>query len=156
MLPEQYCDFLLTVYTEGNRPNVRENRLSKKRIRFHNVVYFLSILFSLFVIYFTELSFILQMGFAAILILFSLAGIYYFSLKKMPYQFPLIATALILLFSSVEIISGVFPENQLPLVVGVIVNCFIWFLAGWKLKLPYFTISGYLGLIILIILILIK
>lgn len=154
MLPEQYCDFLLTLYTEGNRPKERENRHSKKRIRFHNVIYFLFILLSLFVIYFTELSFILQMGFVAIFVLFGLSGIFYFSAKKMSYQFPLIATALILLFSSVEIISGVYPENQLPLAVVVILNCFFWFLTGWKLKLPYFTISGYLGLIILIIFIL--
>jgi hypothetical protein len=152
MLPEQYCDFLLTLYTEGNRPKEQENWRLTKRMRFQNVLYFLLISFSLFVIYFTELSFILQMAFVAIFVLVGLAGIYYFSRKNMSYQFPFIALALILLFSSVEIVSGVFPKSQLPLVIVVILNCVLWYIAGWKLKLLYFKISAYLGFIIVIIL----
>lgn len=156
MLPEHYCDFLLTLYTEGNRPKEKENKHSTKRgIRLHYLIIFLLIPSSVFVIYFTELSFILQIGLAAIFIFIGLAGIFYFSKKGISYQLPLYSTALIMLMFSVELISKISPDNQWMLFGILILNCFTWIYTGWKLALTPLIISGILGLGVVSVLILI-
>ncbi|MFE8703194.1 hypothetical protein ACFYKX_21680 [Cytobacillus sp. FJAT-54145] len=151
MLPVQYCDYLLTLYTEGNRPkefikNQTKNRFDKKQYLF-----LMLIPVSVFLIYFTELSFILQMALLAFLMISGLFVIFYFSKKGILMQIPLIVIALMLLLASVEIISGSFPNNPQTLYMVLFLNCFLWLFTGWRLKILYFTISGLLGIALLIV-----
>ncbi|KHF31219.1 hypothetical protein LR68_00168 [Anoxybacillus sp. BCO1] len=62
LLPEQYCDFLLALYTEGNRDDVetQTKQVPAWAIRATAVMIGICLLFALLVIYFTELSFVLQ------------------------------------------------------------------------------------------------
>ncbi|MEH7124561.1 hypothetical protein V7149_05055 [Bacillus sp. JJ1503] len=152
MLPEHYCDFLLALYTEGNEPENKKEPAAIKKIHWKNHYLFLMLIpLALFLIHFTELSITLQMAFS---ILFVLAGIiftFYFFRKGILLQIPLIASALILLLSTVEFISRLFPDRLMVLYIVIFMNCFLWLLTGWKLKLPAFIISGVLGIILIVI-----
>ncbi|MDZ5470958.1 hypothetical protein SM124_04245 (plasmid) [Bacillus sp. 31A1R] len=153
MLPEHYCDYLLALYTEGNQPQEIRNEKGNARKSWHVLNYFLLMLIpaSVFLIYFTELSIILQMALLSILILSGLVAAIYFSRKGNMYQLSLIVSALILLFSTVELTTKAFPDQIGFLYGALILNCLLWLFSGRKLRLLYFTISGYLGLILLII-----
>ncbi|MGN7399679.1 hypothetical protein ACTHO0_07460 [Cytobacillus praedii] len=151
MLPEQYCDYLLALYTEGNQPEISKKGIKNGGFWKKHYLFILLIPLTLFLIHFTELSITLQMP---LLILFVLTGIIftiYFSRKGILLQIPIIVSALILLLTSVEFFSSVFPERPKFLYFNLIINCFLWLLCGWKLKQPAFTISGILGLILLIV-----
>ncbi|WNS74328.1 hypothetical protein RRV45_15570 [Bacillus sp. DTU_2020_1000418_1_SI_GHA_SEK_038] len=151
MLPEHYCDFLLALYTEGNEPeNIKEPATIRKLHWKNHYLFLMLIPLALFLIHFTELSITLQMAFS---ILFVLAGIiftFYFIRKGILLQIPIIASALILLLSTVEFISRLFPNSLTVLYIVIILNCLLWLLTGWKLKMPSFILSGVLGMILLV------
>lgn len=151
MLPEQYCDYLLALYTEGNQPKEVYEKASKFKFWKNHFLFLLLIPLTLFLIYFTELSITLQMTSS---ILFVLAGIiftFYFFRKGILLEIPLIVSALILLLASVEFISRIYQGNQKILYFNLIFNCLLWLLTGWKLKLLSFLISGILGIVFLVI-----
>src|SRR4051812_44543873 len=99
LLPEHYCDFLMALYTEGT--GLQEINNSSK-IRKKNLLWLLIIPVIVFTLYFTELSLILQMVFFIILILLGIYLISYFTRNGLLFQIPLILSALLLLFVSVE------------------------------------------------------
>ncbi|WP_060673471.1 hypothetical protein [Rossellomorea vietnamensis] len=146
MLPEQYCDFLLALYTEGAGINASQTaEPQKKPFLKEFLISISSIVISLFVIYFTELSIVLQTAILASFVgLLMGVGIYY--TKK---QFsPLLlytSAACILLLSSIKITGEIFEENTSQLYITLFLNCFIWIGAGVKWKMNYFTLAGCVG-----------
>lgn len=151
MLPEQYCDYLLALYTEGNQQKISNKGIRNGGFWKNHYLFILLLPLTLFLIHFTELSITLQMP---VLILFVLMGVIftiYFSKKGILLQIPMIVSALILLLTSVEFFSSMYPEKPIFLYFNLIINCLLWLLCGWKLKQLAFTISGILGLILLII-----
>ncbi|PLR76987.1 hypothetical protein CU633_13030 [Bacillus sp. V3-13] len=152
LLPEQYCNYLLALYTEGNRPvEKHKQRIASFKNRFPSVAIFLLIPIFIFVIYFTELSFILQMALGGVFIIAGLFAAYYFSRKGISFQVPLIVSALIFLLLSVEGASVLAPNHDGILYTICSANCLLWILIGWKLKLLYFKLSGIIGTAIIII-----
>ncbi|TKC19940.1 hypothetical protein [Robertmurraya kyonggiensis] len=149
MLPEQYCDYLLALYTEGNQPT--EQGKSKAKLGKYNLLPLLLIPVFVFLLYFTELSFDLQMGLSSIILLCGVALTVYFFKKGMAFQISLVISALLLLLISVEWIVHFFPEGIIILYAVLIGNCLLWLLAGKKLKLMYFLLSGYVGMGLLVI-----
>lgn len=150
LLPEQYCDFLLALYTEGNGITKKKNKLDKDK---KQLLWFLLMLLpvSIFFLYFTELSLILQI---AISIIFLFIGTYltvYFAKQGFFYQIPLIFTAIVLLLVSVEIILKIYSNHVYSLYGVLLCNCLLWLFSGIKLKLIYFTVSGILGIFLLLI-----
>ncbi|MGE8206217.1 hypothetical protein ACQKP0_16955 [Heyndrickxia sp. NPDC080065] len=156
MLPDHYCDYLLALYSEGEL----KKDLSKRKKGFNKLAVFLflislSFVVSLFVIYFTEIDFILQtMILTSFVVLFLILGFYY-SKKEFWYSIFYIGAALILLLLSVHLNRKLFNQNTLTLYITLFLNCFIWLITGWKLKLVFFIVSGIIGIITLIIYILI-
>ncbi len=151
LLPDQYCDYLLALYTEGNQP--KETRKEKKGmvLQLMNLIFLLLIPISVFFIYFTELSIILQ---TAILSLFIFAGIFavfYFSKKGIPYHIPIISASFIFLAASVNFVSVQYSEIPSILYSALIINCLLWLAAGWKLRLHYFWVSGTLSVMFIVI-----
>ncbi|PLR85917.1 hypothetical protein CVD25_04150 [Bacillus canaveralius] len=152
LLPEQYCNYLLTLYTEGNRPvEKNKQRIASLKSHFPNIAIFLLIPIFIFVIYFTELSFILQMALGGIFIIAGLLAVFYFSRKGISFQVPLIVSALIFLLLSVEGASVLAPNRDGILYIICAANCLLWIFTGWKLKLLYFCLAGILGAAIIII-----
>ncbi|MFC7684651.1 hypothetical protein [Ureibacillus sp. GCM10028918] len=159
LLPENYCDFLMTLYSEGN-----EIELEKEISHQHSIIAqekrnkFIIIL----------LAFIATIGlFLALFmvpaltwLVVTVVGIFAVVLMMMAYRIskknelisPVlhIASALLLFGVSVKVSLEYFPEKQGILYFLLILNCILWLLTGFKFKLMYFTVSGIVGLIVLI------
>ncbi|KAB2338547.1 hypothetical protein F7731_03030 [Cytobacillus depressus] len=152
LLPEHYCDYLLALYTEGNESiDMKGPASPKKRYRKNHYLFMLFIPLTFVLIHFTELSITLQITFAILFVLIGIIFTLYFIRKGILLQIPLIVSAFILLLSSVEFISRLYPESLIGLYLGIVVNCLLWLFTGWKLKLHSFSISGILGIILIII-----
>ncbi|QED48669.1 hypothetical protein [Cytobacillus dafuensis] len=152
LLPEQYCDYLLALYTEGNQQEEMEGSGKNKNFFWENHYLFLLLIpLSVFLIHFTELSIILQMTFSLLFVFTAILFTFYFFRKGILLQIPLFVAALIILLASVEFFSSVYPDSPLLLYFNLIINCIIWMITGWKLKLPSFSISGILGFILIVI-----
>lgn len=152
MLPEHYCDFLLALYTEGEISANKKGR--DKNVWKNSLIIFLILTalgLSVFVIYFTEFNFVLQtMILTSFVVLLLLFGIYY-TKKEYWYTFFYIGTAIQLLLLSVFLNDKLFHNGAGTLCAMIIVNCILWILTGWKLKLYYFIFSGIIGIIVLVI-----
>ncbi len=151
LLPEQYCDYLLAFYTEGNQPKEDRKDVNGKFLKSANLLFLLLIPMSVFLLYFTELSIILQTAFAILFIFLGAALFFYFSRKEIILHIPIITSALILLFYSVDLTAAFFPNQSLPLYINLICNCLIWILIGWKWRLVYLSISGGLGIVTVLV-----
>jgi hypothetical protein len=150
LLPEQYCNFLLALYTEGKQMNgkkVRKNSIDWRGLFSYTPLLLIPI--GIF-IYFTELSFFLQTTLYSLLILFGFGTSFYFLRKATGLIVPMISTALIVLLCSVDLVTYFFPDNQVSLYITIILNCLVWFVIGSKANLMYFTISSLLGLLLLV------
>jgi hypothetical protein len=155
MLPEHYCDYLLALYTEGDGMEHSDQKNAQKKIILKD--FFLSIcaiLISLFVIYFTELSIVLQTTILASFVgLLVAIGIYYIKKQLSPLLLYM-AAACILLLSSIEITEELFGRSSFGMYITLFLNCFLWIGAGLKWKLGYLSLSGMAGGVLLIIFIL--
>ena len=146
LIPEQYCDFLLALYTEGNVQE-KTDKSSKKTVLF----FLLLIPSAIFLFYFTELSLILQMVLAFIFVLVGIYCTYYLAKKGLIFQIPLICTAFIILFVSVEITLTYTSDHIFILYMVLGANCLLWLVTGIKLKQLYLSISGVAGLLLLVV-----
>lgn len=160
LLPDHYCDFLMTLYTEGNELELEEEISHKKAIKAKErrnnnfLLVTISILTILLVLaLFMTTSFVwLVVLFAGIVAVLFIVGAFTFA-KKYELLAPIlqIAAALIIFLLSVKVSIEYFPNNLILLFSLLIANCVMWLLTGLKLKLLYFTISGSLGLVVLIV-----
>lgn len=156
LLPEQYCDFLITLYTEGSET---EPKTEKKTFSFKNLIlqlinaFIISLLMMTFVvIYFTELSIDLQIALLIVFVSISLSGAIFFYKKNHSFFFhiALITGILILFLGSVNTVSTIFSGTQIGLILMILLNCLFWVFLGFKLRLKYLTISGIAGALLLI------
>jgi hypothetical protein len=159
LLPEHYCDFLMTLYTEGEDIQLQNHISSKKSIKMKEkrkkttisllimaITAALLIFLFLMTAYFYIAAFIV--GIIAILFL---VYSYKFA-KKHDLIAPIlqVAAALLIFGISVKVSLVYFENNNVVLYSLLVANCFMWTITGIKLKLLYFTISGVLGFIIII------
>ncbi|WP_231784740.1 hypothetical protein [Lysinibacillus sp. GJ-1] len=159
LLPEHYCDFLATLYAEGNDVEELEEAthkqavlpLEKRKMMFFIVGLCLGMLLLLY-IYFTVTSLLLLLtGIVAIatITLFIMAFQVATKNNLLAPVFHIIAA--ILLFSlSIRMYTTYFSGNNTVLFVIIAANCGVWLVSGIKMKLLYFTVSGGLGLLALI------
>ncbi|AJO22575.1 hypothetical protein QQ991_12015 [Weizmannia coagulans] len=154
MIPQEYCDFLLAIYTEGNEANTRKQNGAGKSVKKQAAVsvFILALIaIAVFVIYFTELHFILQtMILTAFVGCLLFLGIHYAN-KEIFYPVFFVGAAIILLLLSVFLNEKVFGNHRYTLYLLLFVNCGLWLIAGKAYKLLYFTLSGFLGLVILLV-----
>ncbi|HHW36906.1 MAG TPA: hypothetical protein GXX18_06640 [Bacillales bacterium] len=157
LLPEQYCDFLITLYTEGSETG--QEVTEKKIFSFKSLIFQLIniLIISLFVltfivIYFTELSIDLQIGLFTVFVGMSLGGAVFFYKKNHTsfFHIALITGILILFLSSVNTISTIFSGAQIGLIMIILLNCLIWVFLGFRLGIKYLTISGIASALLLI------
>lgn len=159
LLPEHYCDFLMTLYTEGNYDNEELKGDASKAIKAQEkrknvgtyllipviAIILVGLLFTLDTVWLTSVI----TGVVAIVCLF---GAFYYA-KKNQLITPIlhVSAALLLLAVTVRIYLTYFPQNNTVLYGALAVNCFLWLISGLKLKITYFTVSGGLGLVAMII-----
>ena len=159
MLPEHYCDFLLTLYTEGEsvnkeiigdaRQSVKAQEKRKGRWMFIVIPCLALVLFAL--LFTIKAIWIVSIP-AVLLALASIACAFYYA-KKNELVAPIlyISGALILFGLSVKLSLAYFPENNTALYSVLIGNCVFWLLSGILMRLVYFTVSGVFGVLAIII-----
>ncbi|WP_238941738.1 YfhO family protein [Bacillus sp. REN10] len=153
MLPEQYCDYLLSLYSQGEEWDESSVQATKGNyFPLKSIFVSLSILIvSLFVLYFTEMSFPLQTAILVFFVVVLLTLGFYFSKKGLLYPMFYIVSAILLLVYSVELHDIIKGKVPFSLHLLLFMNCLLWWVAGKKLQLIYFTISAWLGLVVLVI-----
>lgn len=158
LLPEHYCDFLTTLYSQGNEEVERQAIelkpiLASRKKKIHRAVFTLSLLAAIaissmfiFVNYPT-----VTLGLTAIVILiFLLATMSSATLKSGLTPFLYIGIAFMLLAASMKLWIVFFEEYTTLLIGLLMLNCALWLFTGKLLKLHYFTISGAAGLLLII------
>ncbi|MFC3882952.1 hypothetical protein ACFOU2_05305 [Bacillus songklensis] len=155
LLPEQYCDYLLALYTEGNRNNQKNNVNQSNPTRKHKrwiagiILLFLPVI--LLVIYFTELSFVLQMLLYSLFVLVCLGTLLFFIKKRFLLHGLLVISAFCVLFITYKTASYYFPNNMPVMSALLILQCLMWFITGVILRIPYFKIAGVLGVFVVLV-----
>ncbi|KAB7708743.1 hypothetical protein F9802_00915 [Bacillus aerolatus] len=157
MLPDHYCDYLLTLYTQGEElPETAVGKTASKRLFASSLLVSLFfLLISLFVLYFTELSFPLQMTILAVFVVFLMTSAIYFSKKGFVLPLLYAVAAILFLIFTVEMHEKLLGNDQNTLYMLLFFHCLLWWAAGRKLRQVYFAISAWLGVILLIIFIVI-
>ncbi|MDX8341868.1 MULTISPECIES: hypothetical protein [Rossellomorea] len=155
LLPEQYCDYLIAFYTGGSGINDRKQAVNRRSITFTDVLISMCILaISLFVIYFTELSIVLQTAILAGFVGLLLGMGIYYTKKQLSPMLLYASAACILLLSSIDVSEVVFKGSSLELYITLFLNCFLWIGAGVKWKQNYFSFAGFIGVVLVSIYIL--
>ncbi|KUP06012.1 hypothetical protein Q73_09565 [Bacillus coahuilensis m2-6] len=145
LLPSHYCDFLLSLYTEGNRPVETERKEKKNGFSF--VWLFLCLLtlpLSLFVLYFTELSIILQTGILLtfVILLFFISFYYSTKINRVIIQ----SIMLLQIFLTTMFLSEVLFGPSPSIIKGtVVINCLVWIVIGRFSQQKYFMVAGVMG-----------
>lgn len=159
LLPEHYCDFLMTLYTEGNQEDEKQISNAKHSVKGQEkrkgkwmFIVFPLLAIVLFTLLFAIDSVWLTVIPATIMAIGIFIATFYFAKKNGHLTSILyISGALVLFGLSVKMCLNFFPGNNLAMYSVLIGNCIFWFLSGIKLKLIYFTISGLLGIIAIIV-----
>ncbi|MBB6454302.1 membrane-associated HD superfamily phosphohydrolase [Salirhabdus euzebyi] len=153
LLPKEYCDFLLALYTQGE--GVKTNAKQKSFLS-NNIFLLLDILLllillpvSFLIIYFTEINIGLQMAIIFLFLLISITHFYFFNKKNSIYsQLALIVTLLILFLVTV-FVSQRYVLIDFVVYATVSLNCMLWILIGMLKKYYYLVAGGLIGLLML-------
>ena len=157
LLPEHYCDFLMTLYSEGNNEQELAGNAKKavRSVEKRRKWSFVS-LFPFVAIIITILLFTIQfewvvIAVAAVFAVSCLIGAIYFANKnKLLATMLQLATALSVLGVTLKICTTYFAGNNEMLYMLLLLNCILWLLSGIIMKIVYFTLSGILGIIVII------
>lgn len=160
LLPEQYCDFLMTLYSEGNEFENQEKISHKKAVKakekqkiiiFNSFLLIVAIIIIglLFTVDQITLLLIIVVGVLSIL---SLIFTFYYSKKQGGLLVPILqfVSSLFVFGLSIKISIYYFPNDTNILYSLLIANCVLWLGMGVFSKKIYFIISGSLGVIVLI------
>ena len=159
LLPEHYCDFLMTLYTEGNPDDEKQIGKAKHSVKGQEkrkgkwmFIVFPLLAIVLFTLLFTIDSIWLTVIPAAILAIGTFIATFYFAKKNgLLTSILYISGALVLFGLSVKLSLTFSPGNNVALYSVLIGNSLFWLLSGITLKLIYFTISGALGITAILI-----
>lgn len=159
LLPEHYCDFLATLYSEGNDIEEMEEAhhkravlpVEKRKMLIIAVSIFIGIV-ALLSVYFTVSYLTLILTVVVVAAAISLFILAFQTAKTNGLLAPVFHVfAAILLFSaSIQMYMNYFSGNNIALFSLIATNCIVWLLSGIKMKLLYFTVSGVIGLVVLI------
>ncbi|WP_019242621.1 MULTISPECIES: hypothetical protein [Bacillus] len=150
ILPEQYCNYLLALYSEGEDEQLSTPKKKMRKITIPYVFISIIIVSAFIVNYFTEIKTFLQIA-LYIILLGTLIGITFYENKKQRIiSFPLIAISLVTLMMTVSVWE-IFASGQVVILYMLLfINCLIWTFIGKKMNLPYFTTAGVFGSIVIL------
>ncbi|WP_409297638.1 hypothetical protein V1498_06430 [Peribacillus sp. SCS-26] len=150
LLPAQYCDYLLTLYSGESQPAGREGKAGFLGKPFGAAAAVLSVALTLYVNYFTELDLNLQMLLAVIFILMSAAAVFVLKKDKILFQSALVLTAFNILLLTVKILDAAAPGSRTAYFIVLGLHCAGWMAAGWKFKIKSFMFGSIIGTLLLI------
>ena len=159
LLPAHYCDFLIMLYARGNESEEEEVAVSnsilskedKKKTMIPVGILLLATLLSAGLLTVDKYP-ILLLGLSGVCVMiFLLYPMLNLAIRRST-GLPLIyiSSAMLLLIMSLKLWTTFFNEQPMLLIGLLIVNCSLWLFAGRFLKQLYFTISGSVGLLLII------
>lgn len=152
LLPAEYCDFLLALYTQGDFENA-EPTTFRKRIHWQQLFQALILILlplSFLVIYFTELDIIMQTGLLSSFVVIGFIQVWWGRHIQSPlHHIPLIVSLLIALLLSVTVVHQLFDSNRTIFTI-VALHCLLWGWIGKRFNLPYLLISCVIGIIVML------
>jgi len=162
LLPETYCQFLLSLYMEGNQKTTEETiqtrsyRSYVKKGLLSFLMMVLLICAIVFVMYFTQLSagiqVIVLIGFLGI----SLMSARFYHLKQSPFAHLYVVLGSFISFISTVVVIDFWSGNNMYLGAGIILLCLVWILVGWRYRYHYLYIAGATGILLFIALLLVE
>ncbi|RFU65736.1 hypothetical protein [Peribacillus glennii] len=145
MLPDQYCEYLLALYSEGEEINQPYAKPGKRRLGLPYLIIGAIISITLVLNYFTQLPYGMQIS-SSIFSIFALLIITaYFSKRLMSYHIPLIGAVLLFLLATVSSVEHFAPGRVGVLYFFLLCHAGLWIYLGKRLGMAYFTVAGYLG-----------
>lgn|SRR5690625_4010821 len=154
LLPEQYCDYLLALYTEGEGKEIFTKSRKAKRTtlfleRFQIVLLYLSLPFSFIVIYFTEIHVYLQLVILTLFLLLSLWLCFrHIEEKGIHFHTSLVVSLFLFLFASL-LVCGLLFTTQWAASITIALNFSLWILFGYVIRLKYLLCLGMAGVVFL-------
>lgn len=158
LLPEHYCNFLLTLYTGGLDSDTEDVKSQQKKVNSNQLalLVFTTIGLAIFgltflVIYFTNFSPLMQMT----IVLFFSAVMFALGkqVKKYDVRFVhlyILMNVLMLFLATIHIVGFIFPDQPGAIMWAVIFTCMAWLVVGKKYNLKYLIFSGAIGLLVVI------
>lgn len=158
LLPEHYCDFLITLYSQGEETDedaeqqsstlqVERRKLRTKQVMILLISLLLAGAASVAMFVLTEYPTITLLVAAVLAVIFLALVSGKTFIKKGFAPFLYISMAFLLLMMSLKIWTAFFNGDTTLLIGLLVLNCGLWLFTGRVLKLLYFTISGALGLL---------
>ncbi|MBP3951282.1 hypothetical protein [Bacillus suaedae] len=149
LLPEQYCNFLLTLYTEGDEQGTSKSFRFDKQFILPFIMVQVLFLSATLIFYFTDIPIIMQI---VIGILFTIA-IWYIAKKTKSFSrflasLYLLMGVFLLYFLTLQVGVWTEAENGLYISVATVIHGLLWLTIGWFLKIRLFLIIGILGIVI--------
>jgi hypothetical protein len=152
LLPEQYCNYLLALYSEGQH----DEKEGKNKL----IPIFLKAVFPNFLIlliigvllanYFTEMSIHLQITINLIFLCISIGFTWFYLRKNNVYSKIFMILAFLLFFvGTIEAYDYFFSRNNSVLASLAIIHCLLWFFSGKALRFNYLKIAGLAGILII-------
>ncbi|AOH55738.1 hypothetical protein ABE28_015360 [Peribacillus muralis] len=147
MLPEQYCNYLLALYSEGDRPaSPSSHKIQKGKKDLFSMLWIGALFaFIVFLNYFTEIPIRMQMLLTTISIIVFGLMVRRFIGRKLVFQMALMGMTLTLLLLTVSLADFIAPGKVGILFMFLFLNCGSWIFLGVRLKLLHFSIAGGLG-----------
>lgn len=159
LLPDQQCDFLLALYTKGEK-NTKALSKNKQHIGSESkwilgmqvVLLLLLLPFSFLVLYFTEFHIYLQLGILTLFFSYATWAFLYFKQKSNIYfHLSIIISLFLLMFLTIRFSNLLFNQQSGAVNLIIIFNFVLWLLIGRYYKLQYLIITSILGLIFVIV-----
>lgn len=154
MLPEQYCNYLLALYSEGNeeqvKPKTRKLPLNSENL--YNLLFLFIMIMMIVITYITDISFGMQTLILSILSVVLLLSFIFYRKKAKNRLLIYITAAFLLLLYSVQINDAFLHGDTFSLYILLLVNSIIWVVGGVWRKKSFFMIAGVIATIILIFL----
>lgn len=148
ILPENYCDYLLALYTNGESEVVEKRVFIRKIITIIQIfLCFLLLPFSFLVIYFTKFTIVLQIAMLILFITYSFWCYKYLKERDNRYYHIVLVVTLfiILLFST--FLGNIWIVNSFVTFSILILNFLFWFYIGKKGNVFYLKIVSIIGIV---------
>ncbi|GEN46517.1 hypothetical protein [Alkalibacillus haloalkaliphilus] len=155
LLPAEYCDFLLALYTYGE--GVEENTSSKgkkhqKSLFLYADVFLLILLLpiSLYLLTMFDYNLWIEMVLFLGIIVIILGHLLWYKEKHKPLvHVPIILLFLVFLIGTISLIHTTLGQG-LVLNTTILIHCIVWIIVGVVFKYHYLLASGIIGMILLL------
>lgn len=158
LLPSHYCDFLITLYAQGDE-EAEDVKVSKSVLIQEKKSMSRKIIALLLLVVMSSASLFVFVAFPAVTFGLSaaiLVFLLFFAMRKavtksalLPFTY--ICSAFLLLAMSFKIWLTYFEAYPMLLMALLILNCSLWLFVGRLLRQLYFTISGAAGILLIVV-----